>query len=90
MSHTPGPWEYQYSTGTSHKNCPWEIIFGDVECIAESVYEEADARLIAAAPDMLAALKAALEDLRDVPGKHAPPSVEMVEAAIAKATGGAT
>ena len=44
-----------------------------------------NARLIAAAPDMLAALKAALEDLYDVQGRKGPASMDAVLAAIAKA-----
>ena len=58
--HTPGPWIAKpFSPLTNaHPNLWGEIQFGtDEEVIAEGVYEGADARLIAAAPDMLEALK---------------------------------
>ena len=91
--HTPGPW---FATKVSDYNkiaCigrAWNIStilpladFGDVD---------ADARLITAAPDLLAALQALVAEL-DGPGKpyssdsYAPPHfIETARAAIAKAT----
>lgn len=55
---TPGPWSYR-KTG-EHWNNPRliniEINFGnDGECIADTVYNEEDAKLIAAAPELLGA-----------------------------------
>ena len=56
LKHTPGPWSYTI-LGPHRNNkevLAIEINYGkDGECIADTVYEEADARLIAAAPDML-------------------------------------
>ena len=55
---------------------------------------EKDARLIAAAPDLLEALKDAAEALEHLQNKLAirvnPPTLEKARAAIAKATGEAT
>jgi len=56
--HTPGPWEAK-NTGRHWNNEEidnWIITYGkDDEQIVDHCYEEADARLIAAAPDLLAA-----------------------------------
>lgn len=65
LKHTPGPWSY--SRCGKHWNNPElvriEINYGDDgECIADTVYQEDDARLIAAAPEMLEAL---IEDIKD-------------------------
>jgi len=56
LDHTPGPWK-SVNCG-NHWNNPYleryEIHYGnDGECIADTVYRPEDARLIAAAPDML-------------------------------------
>tara|TARA_R110000772_G_scaffold258707_2_gene376038 strand:- start:492 stop:797 length:306 start_codon:yes stop_codon:yes gene_type:complete len=58
--HTPGPWvakklgEY---LAAMNPNLWGEVQYGNIgEVVCENVYEEADARLIAAAPDMLEAL----------------------------------
>jgi hypothetical protein len=63
MKHTPGKWKY-VKTGKHHNNPDLENIEiqhgDDGECIADTVYEEADARLIAAAPEMLKILIAVL------------------------------
>ena len=82
MSHTPGPWSYTN-----------ERVVGPAgNTIADCRYKNGllDARLIAAAPEMLEALKSAYTVLTDdVPGKQFDDTVEAVYAAIAKATGGA-
>jgi hypothetical protein len=56
--HTPGPWEAK-NNGTHWNNKEidnWIITYGnDDEQIVDHVYEEANARLIAAAPELLAA-----------------------------------
>lgn len=72
--HTPGPWTAQKGStlvvaGTVTKNEPW-IIQGDVTCVARTDFTDdteddherrvADALLIAAAPDLLAACKEAM------------------------------
>lgn len=86
--HTPGPWEEHegfitgrfQSDGQVHDIC-------DPRCApADTCREEMDsnARLIVAAPDLLAALEAVLSDEdRDLCSD----AEELVRAAIAKATG---
>lgn len=57
--HTPGPWkavELEIPVGFAR----FEIHYSeDGECVAEVVHQEANAKLIAAAPDLLEALQAA-------------------------------
>ncbi|MCY1300113.1 hypothetical protein D9M70_496720 [compost metagenome] len=58
MSHTPGPWTMRQVGGLG---LPGQVGFAidyneDQEQVVDYVYEEADARLIAAAPDMFEAL----------------------------------
>jgi hypothetical protein len=94
-AHTPGPWEASR----------WRVCYGvlpgqrigvicDVATNKESrtPESEANARLIAAAPDLLAACKAAIEEFRHLGqamGEMTPPKTvdvwNRVEAAIAKA-----
>ena len=73
--HTPGPWSFRGCEGG------WAIDFNeDQEQVVDFVYEEADARLIAAAPDLLEALECLLKaDHDDVRA--------MARAAISKARG---
>ena len=54
--HTPGPWRVRY-----HKSVPDQVaaVMSDHELIC-AIYGEANARLIAAAPELLAALEQAL------------------------------
>ena len=59
-AHTPGPWKAEYSEGDE-----WEVLAGANLPIAyisgwAGYSTEVNARLIAAAPDLLAALKAVL------------------------------
>lgn len=79
MTHTPGPWEVQDDCATS--------IWAGGHYIAETYTDgEANARLIAAAPDLLAALEAivAICEQLDVPNhQHA----QLARFAIAKAKG---
>lgn len=97
--HTPGPWE------VLHCGIDSETILvqsGDGLEICTTIGEQmglpeeaANARLIAAAPDMLAACKSALEVLDEAcqTGYHDAekdaPTARELEAAIAKAEGGA-
>ena len=90
--HTPGPWICDQING--------EIHTGEEECISR-VYllaeqESANARLIAAAPDLLAACKRSLEDLESLL-EHGCGDETCMRASIAtlrgditKAEGGAT
>lgn len=63
--HTPGPWT-AYKRPEPVGYAEWEIHYGtDTECVAEVVHEDANALLIAAAPELLAALEAALTVIDD-------------------------
>lgn len=102
--HTPGPWVYALEYGptvteppriTTVARCanyviglPSEYPGGNYRDGDPSGDEEADARLIAAAPELLEALRyiegvALADDPRDLPG-----IVQTARAAITQATGG--
>lgn len=84
--HTPGPWHVVPRSGPGGITA--EITFGDVgECIAEGVYEMADAVLIAALPDLLEALDAVLEWEPRQKDEQERIAYEKARAAIARATG---
>lgn len=81
--HTPAPWTIREVTGlTIPGQRAFAIDFNeDQEQVVDCVYEEADAHLIAASPDLLEALEYAINqmpELATVPG---------VASAIAKARG---
>jgi hypothetical protein len=93
--HTPGPWEafYKSKYGEWHVSVPiagsnmkWAIFDDGIR----TENPEADARLIAAAPDLLEALEFAVyEQFGDVPVSY-PLSAWIIkaQAAISKARGG--
>lgn len=58
--HTPGPWKV-FNAGPHYNNQAidnLQIQYGeDGECISDHVYTQADARLIAAAPELMEALE---------------------------------
>lgn len=93
--HTPGPWQYEPSGDCDGEK--WGIdhfVMGDggkVELGCPPT--EADALLMAAAPDMLAALKILVADMeaeyRDRCGDMDHDGIEKARAAIAKAESGA-
>lgn len=102
--YTPGPWEAIYESKASelHSVPFWKINAGQGRLTypdkggqqigfgLSGIIRGCDARLIAAAPDMLEALQAIVKHADDTDGGRA--SVELIEdaeAAIAKATGGA-
>jgi hypothetical protein len=60
MPHTPGPWTAKKMDAPGRAwDGQWEINYGRAgECVAEVVYSADDARLLAAAPDMLELLLA--------------------------------
>lgn len=63
--HTPGPWTARQVGGKGFSGqVGYAIDFNsDQEQVVDFVYEAADAHLIAAAPDLLAALRYALDTL---------------------------
>jgi hypothetical protein len=83
--HTPGPWTIADEwDGTSIKAGQFYVTHtiqscGFHETEVDKAVTQANARLIAAAPDLLEACKAALSDDQ--------PYIEKCKAAIAKATG---
>lgn len=82
-NHTPGPW----TTEPGRVRIEGKIRSADGRCVAQMVRAE-DQSLIAAAPDLLAALKGAMHVLEHT--QVTPSAVERYEravAAIAKATG---
>ena len=100
-SHTPGPWTIHEGGVSPIYNGLVCIVDDHLSVIAEGKLVASDAwmdnaRLIAAAPDMLAALKAAEYAIRSNCGRptetylavNAPRLEEIMRLAIAKATGG--
>jgi hypothetical protein len=108
MTHTPGPWEvYEGVNRDAHwhnRACVWSTSAGHLVAYTDFMtteIAEANARLIAAAPDLLEALRAfafgdpVLEQIiwRDIPDDHSGTiTVKLADfrrarAAIAKATG---
>jgi hypothetical protein len=85
MTHTPGPWRLIKADATKRR--PWPLFSVDAEemlhLLTDEPLDEADARLIAAAPDLLEALKEIADGPRSVRDLKA-----IAEAAIAKAEGG--
>ena len=101
--HTPGPWFIRTNRHTSTDGRPWgwldaappggpqRNIPGVQVTWTRGEASEANARLIAAAPELLAALNAALDDVdaARADGYEPPAWAEAARAAIAKATGSA-
>ena len=88
MSHTPGPWKYSYEAIDPE----WAIVTAQGGLVVANVNDNqtANARLIAAAPDMLAALKWIADQYESVDLNHVDFRVEAkhrADAVIAKATG---
>jgi hypothetical protein len=59
MGHTPGPWKYEVSTKTIRSIRNYWL--ATMDSFEGAVDHEANARLIAAAPDLLEQLKAAVD-----------------------------
>ena len=90
-NHTPGPWTFE--TELHSCDTTWGIWSNDddEEVICQNVQDIQTAALIAAAPDLLAALENTLEDFIAIGGEDSERSGVVIEArlAIAKAKGGA-
>ena len=103
MKHTPGPWNTEYATGNNFTNAHWRIYgLGSVQngafrnwIATTTPHNQAkeNARLIAAAPELLEALRQTCMVLRVAPINWTK-NIAVVDAlkqaddAIAKATGG--
>ncbi|SFP93057.1 hypothetical protein SAMN03159489_02216 [Pseudomonas sp. NFPP07] len=86
--HTPGPWIARKTGGQGWVGQRgWAIDFNeDQEQVVDFVYEEADAKLIAAAPDLLAELQETHAALCFKAGYIGTERYKRNAAAIAKAT----
>lgn len=94
MAHTPGPWTAKVMDAPGRAwHGQWEIHWSDDgECVAEIVFKEDDARLIAAAPALLAVCEYALANLPSVSGEKVQAMVNVrseLRTAIALTKGGA-
>jgi hypothetical protein len=87
MKHTPGPWTYDRSGYSLYVNSGRELVTALSMDGKRMETSEANARLIAAAPELLEALKSVIAWL-DAPDESAFSDSELARAAIAKATGG--
>jgi hypothetical protein len=101
MTHTPGPWRiyrnkhngtFLLSGGDKSKNQCFPVLHASDSTNTEymSNPSPANANLIAAAPDMLEALKSTLAELcflRDEIGSGLDDQILLIKAAIAKAEG---
>lgn len=94
IEHTPGPWRLEYHATQEGKGGTMEnwVIGGDGHLIiklpAWSKVQQANARLIAAAPDLLDALESVI-DRGDADSVFATPVLKKAREAIAKARGSA-
>lgn len=82
--HTPGPWKWEPETKTI-RSVPANYWIASMDSWDKAVNHEANAHLIEAAPDLLKALKEAVETLRDEGYTDA--DLAAMNAAITKAEG---
>jgi len=93
MSHTPGPWEIEssfdpgYKSISAQKHTALAQVVWCMEDEGRSPECEANARLIAAAPELLDALFYLLETSSGVSHEQWLEAMEQARAAILKATG---
>lgn len=89
MKHTPGPWTFVQ--GGSGNFPTWNVRIGSnlitLPFASSMDTLDADARLIAAAPDLLSALNAMLTHIGMDEDEWNKPTFDQARAAIAKATG---
>jgi hypothetical protein len=81
--HTPGPWNL------APKAVNHQLLYGPVPGLIADIHKDEDARLIAAAPDLLAALQHLLLTIGSDPEleEYLETGSALARAAIAKATG---
>jgi hypothetical protein len=84
MKHTPGPWTYYPESDSS---CSAIVAPGAFVCEFIESPNEANARLIAAAPDLLEALEDCLRVVEFLASDSCPTTIQNAKAALAKATG---
>lgn len=103
--HTPGPWFYDWSSKINDHIIGWHVgrqvaPMDEMGCIEHMITvpndhdgAEANARLIAAAPELLEALKDILAEIKNEHGDPSQDVLDRIEGisnrAIAKAEGGA-
>ena len=98
--HTPGPWRFSKEPDAKHSPCVGFTIYDAGSVVVAEIYpkpypvavNEINARLIAAAPELLAALHIASQALagalcQDLDHDDAQDAMQSVRAAIAKAEG---
>ncbi len=92
---TPGPWKFWEGDGRENPPGVYNIVLGEFDCAVCYTADEAigsignaDAHLIAAAPDGLAFAQAFL-DWHEGPGRTDSPLADQARAFVAKATGAA-
>jgi hypothetical protein len=94
VSHTPGPWSWDsdtmFSSSDDVKHVRWRVCaMGKTitQVYRNDEHAESDARLIAAAPELLEALKAAEQCIGELsPTQARVEAMQMIQAALAKAT----
>lgn len=87
-NHTPGPWEFAHH-GTTPQNTSVEVQTENGLPVAVMSYcgsAEANARLIAAAPDLFGACKLCVARLEEYGDAESGIALELARTAIAKAT----
>ena len=90
VKHTPGPWDHEFKPGCNRMEI-WANGMKVAEVIGFAGFDFANARLIAAAPDLLAACKHAFRLLAERGDPFSGDDWEIghrLSAAIGKATGG--
>lgn len=93
MTHTPGPWNIAIRNRHEGECAPGLWITGANNTVVDTgnlkawPLSDANARLIAAAPDMLAALRWLVEAVEDNDAGSLESAVARAKAAIARATG---
>lgn len=82
-THTPGPWTYEFEDDESQLkiSAGKEVVLSGCGCCGSPWCSESDAKLIAAAPELLEALDSLMY------WDNGKPEWEIARAVIAKATG---